>query len=89
MKPDLPFRMMLMRLVFPLSLREHLSQVPALCKKLDTGAGRHIELVVEVIPPGDIPLLKRGGAAAVFRPEQNLLMRQCDFFIFTRRRNIR
>ncbi|MGB2457342.1 MAG: methylmalonyl-CoA mutase, partial [Candidatus Puniceispirillaceae bacterium] len=43
----------------------HLSQVPQLRKKLDAGAGRHIELVVGgVVPPGDIPILERDGAAA-------------------------
>ncbi|MGB2099612.1 MAG: methylmalonyl-CoA mutase, partial [Candidatus Puniceispirillaceae bacterium] len=47
----------------------HLSQVPQLRKKLDAGAGRHIELVVGgVVPPGDIPILERDGAAAVFLP---------------------
>ena len=69
----------------------HLSQVPALRKKLDTGAGRHIELVVGgVIPPGDIPLLKRGGAAAVFLPGTKSIdaaMRLLD--LLARRRNIR
>ena len=68
----------------------HLSQVPALRKKLDTGAGHHIELVVGgVIPPGDIPLLKRGGAAAVFLPGTRSIdaaMRLLD--LLARRRNI-
>jgi methylmalonyl-CoA mutase len=42
----------------------HLSQVPQLRKKLNAGAGSHIELVVGgVIPPGDIPILERDGAA--------------------------
>jgi methylmalonyl-CoA mutase len=41
----------------------HLSQVPQLRKKLNAGAGSHIELVVGgVIPPGDIPILERDGA---------------------------
>ncbi len=69
----------------------HLSQVPALRKKLDVGAGRHIELVVGgVIPPGDIPLLKREGAAAVFLPgtkSTDAAMRLLD--LLARRRNIR
>ena len=68
----------------------HLSQVPALRKKLDTGAGRHIELVVGgVIPPDDIPLLERGGAAAVFLPGTKSIdaaMRLLD--LLARRRNI-
>ena len=68
----------------------HLSQVPALRKKLDTGAGRHIELVVGgVIPPGDIPLLERDGAAAVFLPGTKSIdaaMRLLD--LLARRRNI-
>jgi methylmalonyl-CoA mutase len=68
----------------------HLSQVPALRKKLDTGAGRHIELVVGgVIPPGDIPLLERGGAAAVFLPGTKSIdaaMRLLD--LLARRRNM-
>ena len=47
----------------------HLSQVPALRKKLNEGDGQHIELVVGgVIPPGDIGQLKKLGAAAVFLP---------------------
>ena len=69
----------------------HLSQVPALRKKLDAGAGRHIELVVGgVIPPGDIPLLERDGAAAVFLPGTKSIdaaMRLLD--LLARRRNIR
>ncbi|MDC0062428.1 methylmalonyl-CoA mutase [Candidatus Puniceispirillum sp.] len=69
----------------------HLSQVPALRKKLDAGAGRHIELVVGgVIPPGDIPLLERDGAAAVFLPgtkSTDAAMRLLD--LLARRRNIR
>ena len=47
----------------------HLSQVPALRKRLDAGMGRHIELVVGgVIPPGDVAALTAAGAAAVFPP---------------------
>ena len=47
----------------------HLSQVPALRRKLDAEAGSHIELVVGgVIPPGDIPALEAAGAGAVFLP---------------------
>lgn len=47
----------------------HLSQVPALRRRLDAGEGRHIELVVGgVIPPGDVPALTAAGAAAVFPP---------------------
>ena len=69
----------------------HLSQVPVLRKKLDAGAGRHIELVVGgVIPPGDIPLLERDGAAAVFLPgtkSTDAAMRLLD--LLARRRNIR
>ena len=69
----------------------HLSQVPALRKKLNAGAGRHIELVVGgVIPPGDIPLLERDGAAAVFLPgtkTTDAAMRLLD--LLARRRNIR
>ncbi len=69
----------------------HLSQVPALRKKLDAGAGRHIELVVGgVIPPADIPLLERDGAAAVFLPGTKSIdaaMRLLD--LLARRRNIR
>ena len=68
----------------------HLSQVPALRKKLDTGAGRHIELVVGgVIPPDDIPWLERDGAAAVFLPGTKSIdaaMRLLD--LLARRRNI-
>ena len=69
----------------------HLSQVPALRKKLDSGAGHHIELVVGgVIPPGDIPLLERDGAAAVFLPgskSTDAAMRLLD--LLAKRRNIR
>jgi len=69
----------------------HLSQVPTLRKKLDAGAGQHIELVVGgVIPPGDIPLLERDGAAAVFLPgtkSTDAAMRLLD--LLARRRNIR
>ena len=68
----------------------HLSQVPALRRKLDAGAGRHIELVVGgVIPPGDIPLLETSGAAAVFLPgtkSTDAAMRLLD--LLARRRNI-
>ncbi|WP_443645950.1 methylmalonyl-CoA mutase [Candidatus Ponderosibacter sp. Uisw_141_02] len=68
----------------------HLSQVPQLRKKLDAGAGRHIELVVGgVIPPGDIPILERDGAAAVFLPgtkSTDAAMRLLD--LLARRRNI-
>jgi methylmalonyl-CoA mutase len=68
----------------------HLSQVPALRKKLDAGAGRHIELVVGgVIPPGDIPILERAGAAAVFLPgtkSTDAAIRLLD--LLARRRNI-
>jgi methylmalonyl-CoA mutase len=67
----------------------HLSQVPQLRKKLDAGAGRHIELVVGgVIPPGDIPILERGGASAVFLPgtkSTDAAIRLLD--LLTRRRN--
>jgi len=68
----------------------HLSQVPQLRKKLDAGAGGHIELVVGgVIPPGDIPILERDGAAAVFLPgtkSTDAAMRLLD--LLARRRNI-
>ena len=68
----------------------HLSQIPALRKKLDAGSGRHIELVVGgVIPPGDIPLLEKSGAAAVFLPgtkSTDAAMRLLD--LLARRRNI-
>ena len=68
----------------------HLSQVPQLRKKLDAGAGRHIELVVGgVIPPGDIPILERDGAAAVFLPgtkSTDAAMRLLD--LLARRRNM-
>ena len=68
----------------------HLSQVPQLRKKLDAGDGRHIELVVGgVIPPGDIPILERNGAAAVFLPGTKLTdaaIRLLD--LLARRRNI-
>ena len=68
----------------------HLSQVPQLRKKLDAGAGRHIELVVGgVVPPGDIPILERDGAAAVFLPgtkTTDAAMRLLD--LLARRRNI-
>ena len=67
----------------------HLSQVPQLRKKLDAGAGGHIELVVGgVIPPGDIPILERNGAAAVFLPgtkSTDAAMRLLD--LLARRRN--
>ena len=65
-------------------------EVPTLRKKLDDGAGSHIELVVGgVIPPGDIPLLERGGAGAVFLPgtkSTDAAMRLLD--LLARRRNI-
>ena len=68
----------------------HLSQVPALRRKLDMGAGRHIELVVGgVIPPGDIPALEAAGAGAVFPPgtkSTDAAMRLLD--LLARRRNI-
>ena len=68
----------------------HLSQVPALRRKLDSGAGRHIELVVGgVIPPGDIPALEAAGAGAVFLPgtkSTDAAMRLLD--LLARRRNI-
>ena len=68
----------------------HLSQVPQLRKKLNAGAGSHIELVVGgVIPPGDIPILERDGAAAVFLPgtkSTDAAMRLLD--LLARRRNI-
>ena len=68
----------------------HLSQVPQLRKKLNAGAGRHIELVVGgVVPPGDIPILERDGAAAVFLPgtkSTDAAMRLLD--LLARRRNI-
>jgi len=68
----------------------HLSQVPALRRKLDAGAGRHIELVVGgVIPPGDIPALEAAGAGAVFLPgtkSTDAAMRLLD--LLARRRNI-
>ena len=69
----------------------HLSQVPQLRKKLNAGAGSHIELVVGgVIPPGDIPILERDGAAAVFLPgtkSTDAAMRLLD--LLARRQNIR
>ena len=68
----------------------HLSQVPALRRKLDAGAGRHIELVVGgVIPPGDIPALEAAGAGAVFLPgtkSTDAAMRLLE--LLARRRNI-
>ena len=68
----------------------HLSQVPSLRRKLDAGAGRHIELVVGgVIPPGDIPALEAAGAGAVFLPgtkSTDAAMRLLD--LLARRRNI-
>ena len=68
----------------------HLSQVPALRSKLDAGAGRHIELVVGgVIPPGDIPVLEKTGASAVFLPGTKSIdaaIRLLD--LLARRRNI-
>ena len=68
----------------------HLSQVPALRRKLDAGAGRHIELVVGgVIPPGDIQALEAAGGGAVFLPgtkSTDAAMRLLD--LLARRRNI-
>jgi len=68
----------------------HLSQVPALRKRLDAGEGRHIELVVGgVIPPGDVAALIRAGAAAVFPPgtrSTDAASRLLD--LLARRRNI-
>ena len=60
------------------------------CRRLDRGEGRHIELVVGgVIPPGDIPALEAGGAAAVFLPgtkSTDAAARLLD--LLARRRNI-
>ena len=68
----------------------HLSQVPALRKRLDAGMGRHIELVVGgVIPPGDVAALTAAGAAAVFPPgtrSTDAASRLLD--LLARRRNI-
>ena len=68
----------------------HLSQVPALRRKLDAEAGSHIELVVGgIIPPGDIPALEAAGASAVFLPGTNstdAAMRLLD--LLARQRNI-
>ena len=68
----------------------HLSQVPALRRRLDAGRGRHIELVVGgVIPPGDVPALTAAGAAAVFPPgtrSTDAASRLLD--LLARRRNI-
>ena len=68
----------------------HLSQVPALRQRLDSGEGRHIELVVGgVIPPSDIPALHSSGAAAVFLPgtkSTDAAGRLLDLLV--RRRNI-
>ena len=68
----------------------HLSQVPALRRKLDEGVGSHIELVVGgVIPPGDILALEAAGASAVFLPGTKSIdaaMRLLD--LLGRRRNI-
>lgn len=68
----------------------HMSQVPALRRKLDAGNGRHIELVVGgVIPPGDIPALEKAGVAAVFLPgtkSTDAAARLLD--LLARRRNI-
>jgi methylmalonyl-CoA mutase len=68
----------------------HLSQVPALRQRLDKGYGEHIELVVGgVIPPGDIPALRKAGAAAVFLPgtkSADAASRLLD--LLARRRNI-
>ena len=68
----------------------HLSQVPALRRRLDAGEGRHIELVVGgVIPPGDVAALSKAGAAAVFPPgtrSTDAASRLLD--LLARRRNI-
>jgi methylmalonyl-CoA mutase len=68
----------------------HMSQVPALRRRLDAGEGRHIELVVGgVIPPGDISALEAAGAAAVFLPgtkSTDAAARLLD--LLARRRNI-
>ena len=68
----------------------HLNQVPALRRRLDSGEGQHIELVVGgVIPPGDIPTLEAAGAAAVFLPgtkSTDAAARLLD--LLARRRNI-
>lgn len=68
----------------------HLSQVPALRKRLDEADGHHIELVVGgVIPPGDIPALQKAGATAVFLPgtkSADAASRLLD--LLERRRNI-
>ena len=68
----------------------HMTQVPALRRRLDDGDGRHIELVVGgVIPPGDIPALQQAGAAAVFLPgtkSTDAAARLLD--LLARRRNI-
>ena len=68
----------------------HLSQVPSLRRRLDSGEGRHIELVVGgVIPPGDVPALTEAGAAAVFPPgtkSTDAASRLLD--LLSRRRNI-
>ena len=68
----------------------HLSQVPALRQRLDRGEGQHIELVVGgVIPPGDIPALRKAGASAVFLPgtkSADAASRLLD--LLARRRNI-
>ena len=68
----------------------HMSQVPALRQRLDKGDGEHIELVVGgVIPPGDIPALRKAGAAAVFLPgtkSVDAASRLLD--LLARRRNI-
>ena len=75
---------------FPLWRPAHLSQVPALRKRLDAGKGRHIELVVGgVIPPGDVTALTAAGAAAVFPPgtrSTDAASRLLD--LLARRRNI-
>jgi len=68
----------------------HLSQVPALRRKLDAGEGHNIELVIGgVIPPGDIPALEAAGAGAVFLPGTKSIdaaMRLLD--LLARRHNI-
>lgn len=69
----------------------HLSQVPALRKKLNVGNGSHIELVVGgVIPESDILALEAAGVGAVFPPgtkSTDAAMRLLD--LLARRRNIK
>ena len=68
----------------------HLSQVPALRKRLDRASGGHIELVVGgVIPPGDVAELERAGAAAVFPPgTRSIDAAERLLDLLARRRNI-